>query len=196
MLTDSRSQRTPLARGLIFANAILFLLEQYQPALERQFALSWSGLMQGQVWQLLTYQFLHWNLLHIVVNMLGLWFAARTLEPLLGPKKFLLLYLVSGGIGGLVQVLLVPNSLVIGASGAVCGLIATFSALYPELRITALLFFVIPVRLKAKWLGYGIILLSVLFLVTGWAEGIGNAAHLGGAITGYLFVWFSRSRHS
>ncbi|MDX2080076.1 MAG: rhomboid family intramembrane serine protease [Terrimicrobiaceae bacterium] len=195
MRLNSSGSSLSNAKLIIGINLAVFLLEQVV-AMDRLFGLSWAGLQRGFLWQLITYQFLHWNLLHLLVNLFGLWFAARSLEPLLGGRRFLMLYLGSGVVGGLLQILLVPDSLLIGASGAVCGLIATFAALFPELRITALVFFVLPVRLQAKWLGYAIVALSTVFLLTGFAPGIGNAAHLGGAIAGYAFVWWTRRTHS
>lgn len=195
MRLNSSGSSLSNAKLIIGINLAVFLLEQVV-AMDRLFGLSWAGLQRGFLWQLITYQFLHWNLLHLLVNLFGLWFAARSLEPLLGGRRFLMLYLGSGVVGGLLQILLVPDSLLIGASGAVCGLIATFAALFPELRITALVFFVLPVRLQAKWLGYAIVVLSTVFLLTGFAPGIGNAAHLGGAIAGYAFVWWTRRTHS
>jgi len=149
---------------------------------------------RGMVWQLLTHQFLHANFLHVAMNMLGLWFAGRIMENLLGARAFVLLYLTCGVAGGLCQLVFVPGAILIGASGAVCGLITAFSALYPEMQITALLFFVIPVRLRAKWLGYGLVIVSVFFTLTGLGGNVGHAAHLGGALAGYVSVWISRRR--
>jgi membrane associated rhomboid family serine protease len=131
----------------------------------------------------------------MAVNMMGLWYAGRLLENRYGGWRFLMLYLTCGIAGGLLQVLVVPGTLLIGASGAVFGLVCAFSALYPRMRITALLFFVIPINLEAKWLGRGLVAFSLLMTVTGLGGQIGHAAHLGGALAGYAWGHFiSRGR--
>jgi len=158
------------------------------------FGLSWAGLTAGMIWQLVTHQFLHGSLFHLFVNMVGLWFSGRILENLMGGRKFLILYLTCGVAGGILQVLLVPGTILIGASGAVFGVVCAFSALFPELRITAMIFFVVPVDLKAKWLGWGLVAISFLLTISGLGGNIGHAAHLGGALTGYAFVYFGRQR--
>jgi membrane associated rhomboid family serine protease len=123
------------------------------------------------VWQFLTYQFVHAGLLHLLVNMLGLWFAGNVLERIMGVRRFVLLYLTCG---------------------AVCGLIAAFSTMFPRMEITALIFFVIPVRMRAMWLGIGVVALSVFFLATGILGNVGNGAHLGGALAGFVWVIYNR----
>jgi membrane associated rhomboid family serine protease len=126
--------------------------------------------------------------------MVGLWFAGRILENLLGGWRFLLFYLACGISGGVFQLVLDPGPVLIGASGAVCGIVAAFSALYPEMPITALLFFVLPIRMRAKWLGIILVVASIFLLITGFAGNIGNAAHLGGAVAGYVIVWAGKRR--
>lgn len=156
--------------------------------------LSSRGMAQGMVWQLVTYQFVHGGLMHLIVNMAGLWFTGPVLENIFGPWRFVRLYLAAGVLGGLMQLILSPGPTLVGASGSVCGLVAAYSALFPEMEITALLFFVIPVRMKAKWLGIGVVATSLFFLITGIMGNIGNAAHIGGALVGYAYVRYLNSR--
>ena len=156
--------------------------------------LSSKGMAQGMIWQLISYQFVHAGLMHLIVNMAGLWFTGPVLENMLGPWRFVRLYLAAGVLGGVLQLILSPGSMLIGASGSVCGLVAAYSALFPEMEITALLFFVIPVRMKAKWLGIGVVGISLVFLITGIMGNIGNAAHIGGALGGYAYVRYLKSR--
>jgi membrane associated rhomboid family serine protease len=158
------------------------------------FGLSGSGLSHGMVWQLISYQFVHGGFLHLALNMAGLWFSGRVLEDLMGAKRFVALYLTCGVAGGLLQMLFSPGPTLVGASGAVCGLVAAFSALFPYMPINVLLFFVIPVRMKAMWLGILIVGVSLFLLVTGIFGNIGNAAHIGGAVAGYLWVRFRTPR--
>jgi membrane associated rhomboid family serine protease len=156
--------------------------------------LSSRGMAQGMVWQLITYQFVHGGLMHLIVNMAGLWFTGPVLENIFGPWRFVRLYFAAGVLGGLMQLILSPGPTLVGASGSVCGLVAAYSALFPEMEITALLFFVIPVRMKAKWLGIGVVATSLFFLITGIMGNIGNAAHIGGALVGYAYVRYLKSR--
>lgn len=197
MLIDERSGRVSIVKVLVAINTVIFLLEMFLSPLVRQgidftFGLSAHGIAQGMLWQFITYQFLHGSLIHLLVNMIGLWFAGRVLEGLMSAPRFLFLYLFCGMIGGIFQLLLSSGPLLIGASGAVCGVVAAFCALFPEMRITALLFFVIPINLRAKWLGLGLVLVSLFFSITGLGGNIGHAAHLGGAVTGYALVWWGR----
>lgn len=184
---------------IVGINVAVFVLESLltgrsQAWVDAVFGLSQRGISHGMVWQFVTHQFVHASLFHLLVNMLGLWFAGRVLENLLGPGRFVLFYLACGVAGGVLQLLLSPGPVLIGASGAVCGIVAAFSALYPEMQITALLFFVLPIRMKAKWLGWIIVIASIFLLVSGLGGNIGNAAHLGGALAGYAIVRMGRRR--
>ena len=127
--------------------------------------------------------------------MLGLWFAGGILERIFGFRRFVFFYLLCGIAGGLLQIALTPGpSMVVGASGSVCGLVAAFSTMFPRMPVTALLFFVIPVRMRAMWLGIIVAGVSLFLMLTGWFGDIGNAAHLGGAIAGFGLVKYNRRR--
>ncbi|MFZ4682905.1 MAG: rhomboid family intramembrane serine protease [Terrimicrobiaceae bacterium] len=179
---------------LVAINTVIFLYErliglQGRSRLFESYALTQSGLAEGRWWQLITHAFLHGSLLHLLVNMAGLWFAGRIIERLMGTGRFLVLYGVAAVAGGLAQILLTGgNNPLIGASGAVCGVVIAFTTMFPEAQIVALLFFVIPIRLRAKYLGWGITGSSLLFLVTGFEPWIGHAAHFGGCVAGYVFA--------
>lgn len=182
---------------LIGVNVLVFvfmalLSTPQKAAVDALFGLSGGGLSRGNIWQFVTYQFLHANLLHLLVNMVGLWFAGNILEHVMGVRRFVLLYLASGIAGGLMQLFLSPGPTLIGASGAVCGLVAAFSTMYPRMPITALIFFVIPVRMQAMWLAIILVGVSLFFVITGWFGNIGNGAHLGGALVGFLWVRYTR----
>lgn len=184
---------------LVALNVAIFLIQALLPWrvdrwIDETFGLSREGLFSGEVWQLVTHQFLHAGILHLLVNMLGLWFAGKALESLIGGRRFLTLYLLCGICGGLLQVALTSGSVLIGASGAVIGVVCAFSAVYPELKIRALVFFVIPVNMQAKWLGRIIVGVSVGMILLGWDTQIGHEAHLGGALAGYAWVWMAKRR--
>src|SRR5262249_8623628 len=122
------------------------------------FALSLEGLKHGYVWQLLTFQFMHAGFLHLLLNCWGIYMFGLAIEEALGRVKFLTLYFTSGVVGGLAQTglgLLLGNAFsgpVVGASAGLFGLIAAFAMLFPDRVLTLLLFFVIPVNLRAKYL--------------------------------------------
>ena len=154
-------------------------------------SLSGQALAEGCWWTLLTHLFLHANLLHLSVNVLALWFIGPEVENMLGRVKYLLLYLFSGVAGGLLQTAFAaPSAELIGASGAVCGVILSFTTAYPEMPLRALLFFVLPVNMKAKTLGRGLVVVSLLCAVLRIFPQVGHLAHLGGALAGALLTWW------
>lgn len=156
-------------------------------------ALSGQALAAGRWWTVVTHLFLHANLLHLMVNVLALWFAGPAVELMLGRLRFAVLYLLSGMAGGLLQTwFAAPGSELVGASGAVCGVLLSFTTARPELPLRALLFFILPVSMKARTLGWGIIAVSLLCAVLRILPQIGHLAHLGGALTGALLTrWWA-----
>ena len=164
------------------------------------FALSVEGLRHGFVWQLLTYQFMHGGLLHLLLNCWAIYVFGREVEETLGRNRFLTLYFTSGVIGGLFQALAGVlfgghfAAPVVGASAGAFGLVAAFATLYPERPLMLLLFFIIPVSMRAKFL----LLFSALLTVFGIVfptDNIAHAAHLGGMITGIVFVRYASHWH-
>jgi membrane associated rhomboid family serine protease len=152
--------------------------------------LSTAGLAHGYVWQLLTFQFLHAGLWHLLGNLLGLWFFGRAIESGLGRGNMLRLYFLSGITGGLLQALLgllLPERLggpVVGASAGVIGLFAAFAMFQPEAKI--LLWFVIPV--SARQVFWFSLIVAVVFIVLPSSTTVANGAHLGGLLAGAAFV--------
>jgi membrane associated rhomboid family serine protease len=194
-----RQPRDPATRFFVTACVVVFLLQMLAgpargPALVGMFGLSEHGLESGAWWQLVTYQFLHGNEVHILVNMLGLWFAGRELETAIGTPRFVALYLVGGVVGGLAQVAVAPQSELIGASASVCAVLLAFTTLFPRLPITALLFFVLPVRMRARTLGWILVAASVVFWLSGLQPQVGHIAHLGGFAAGFVAGLFLRRR--
>src|ERR1700690_2247999 len=109
---EYRTPRVSFTVALLIVNAVIFVAQQvalqYPGGLlnqDKYFALSVEGLRNHYVWQLLTFQFMHVNWLHIIFNSLVIFFFGRSVETVLGRAHFLALYLVSGIIGGVVQVL-------------------------------------------------------------------------------------------
>jgi membrane associated rhomboid family serine protease len=155
------------------------------------------ALIDGHVWQLLTFQFLHdpENILHLLLNTAMLWFFGRQVEGFLGRWAFLKLYLLSGVVGGLTQLLvswafagqLQPELAVLGASAGVCGLIAAFAAIHWEQRLILWLFFIIPIPMRGKNV---VLVLMGLCLFGAWLGGsnIAHAAHFGGIWMGLVYI--------
>lgn len=144
----------------------------------------------GALWQPITYLFFHAGLLHLAFNMLGLWMFGGPVEQALGIRRFYTLYFLSGAGAGFVDVLmhwlLRPglDSVTIGASGAVFGVLLAFALLFPNQPVFLLL---PPVAIKAKWLvlAYGVIeFLSSL----GPADQVSHYAHLGGMLFAFLYL--------
>jgi membrane associated rhomboid family serine protease len=196
----------PATRVIIALNVAVFALQylagrHWLPVLGRHWlpvlkacALSPTGLRDGALWQLVTYQFLHANELHILMNMVGLWFVGRELEPVVGTGRFVALYLGGGVVAGLAQMLFSPGSgALIGASGSVFAVLLAFTMLFPSLPITALVVFV-PVNMRARTLGLLAVTASVVFWISGREPGIGHLAHLGGSLAGWIFGRVYRRR--
>lgn len=163
------------------------------------FALSGENFRQLKVWTAFSYGFMHstQTILHIVGNMLGLFFIGRILEPVLGRQQFLFLYLGSTVMGGLVYLLfhLGGFQYVVGASAAVFGILTLFCFLRPEQPITLLLFFVLPITVKPKWVfrvSLGLSLAGLLFYELPGVDGshVAHSAHLGGMVAGILYYRF------
>ncbi len=139
-------------------------------------------------YQIVTHMFMHANFQHILFNMLMLYFLGPMVEQALGSKKFLILYLVSG-FGALVaHFIFFPGSGVVGASGAVYGVLIAFATLFPNVQLM-LMFPPIPV--KAKYLALGLIVIGLVSGLGGYQQGIAHFAHLGGALTAFilLIIW-------
>ncbi len=186
--------RIPLVVVIIILNVVAFgvqrLLDLTVPGMvDTWFALTREGILQGYYWQFLTYMFLHGGVMHLLVNCLGLYFAGREVETICGPKHLLGIYFAGGLFGGLVQLLAGPDLIKLeGASGGVCAVLLAFTTILPELEITSLMFFIIPLQMRAKWLGRLIVISSILFIAIGLGPHIGHVAHLGGALMGWFYA--------
>ncbi|HWF18650.1 MAG TPA: rhomboid family intramembrane serine protease, partial [Verrucomicrobiae bacterium] len=180
-------------------------------SIDKYFALSVEGLRHGYIWQLLTYQFMHavpepW---HLLLNSWAIFVFGRIVEMTLGKKRMLWLYFLSGTLGGLVQMtgmMLLPGlfgtGAAVGASAGAFGLVAAFAMLYPRERLYVLLFFILPLRMRATtflWVAVGLSLFGIFeplfanslpsFLKIDEIFGkVAHAAHLGGIVAGALLA--------
>jgi len=199
---------TTVVKRLLIINVVVFFIETIffpnniivpnlpQPInfLERWFSVfpySFGEILQ--LWRLVTYQFLHGGLIHILFNMIGLFFLGPMLENHWGSRRFLIFYLGCGVAGGLLYVLLASVGFLsvgpmIGASGSILGMLAACAILFPHL-VVFIFILPVPIRVAAIIL---IFIASATILSRGWNAG-GEAAHLGGMAAGAIYV-FSQSR--
>jgi len=186
---------TPVIKNLMIIMGAVFLL---QMLVSRWFEY-YLGLVPVLVWreyflwQLFTYIFLHGDLFHILFNLFSLWMFGGELENYWGPKKFLFYFLFCGIGAGVCTVVLTPNSFipVIGASGAIYGILLAFAWLFPN-RPILLMFFPVPIPAK-----YMVILFGFIELYSsrgGAGGGIAHLTHLGGLLFGFLYMAYPMIR--
>jgi membrane associated rhomboid family serine protease len=163
-----------------------------QSFVEDRLALTPAALARGYVWQFLTFQFLHNNLWHLICNLIGIWYFGRFVENVLGKKRFLLAYLGTGVLGGLLQgalMLLFPAHFapfVYGASAGVMGMFAIFCRLEASSEVRWS--FILPIRADVLlWITAGISLFFTL-VPSGRGGSVAHAAHLGGILGGLAWV--------
>lgn len=192
---------TPAVKLLIWTNVACFVVSWLLPVTVGYLGLRPEAVFrQFWVWQPLTYMFLHAGLFHILFNMLALWMFGVELERLWGRTFFLKYYFVTG-VGAAATTLLLAllpggfgallwNTVTVGASGAIYGLLLAYALYFPERPIYMWALFPIPAKYFVMIMG-GIALLSS---VGGNQGGVANTAHLGGLLFGYLYLKVWRTR--
>ncbi len=173
-------------------------------AFARMTALSPAALAHGRVWTLVTYVLLHGGLLHLLFNCLGIFFLGREVLPLLGPARFVQFYLGSAVAGALLWLAFHAwggAAPLVGASASIAAMFILFACVYPEREITFLLFFVLPVTVKPKYLAWALVGFDLLGLLASelpgsqLQTGIAHSAHLGGMLAGWLYFRLVYARH-
>ena len=213
----------PVTKNLLIINVLCFLgyivAQKYGIDLNNTLGLHFFLASDFNLAQLVTYMFMHANFQHIFFNMFAVWMFGRTLEHVLGAKRFLSYYMVCGIGAGLVQELvqyiqyamelshydnvdtglsIIPMAeflnmmTTVGASGAVYGILLAFGMLFPETRMFV---FPLPFPIKAKFfvIGYAVIELFSGFGSSG--DGVAHFAHLGGMIIGFLLIMYWRKKN-
>jgi membrane associated rhomboid family serine protease len=175
---------------IIAANAVMFLLTNASPEIERQLMFV-PALALLRPWTALTYMFLHAGVGHILFNMLALFFFGPRLESEIGEKRFLWLYFISGLSGAALSVLFAPQAAIVGASAAVYGVFIGFTYFWPRAMIY--IWGIFPV--EARWLVAGMTALSLFGGFSGDGGGIAHFAHLGGFLGGFLYLRAVYPRH-
>jgi membrane associated rhomboid family serine protease len=186
----------PGVKWLISANVAVYILQLLfvDSTLFGKPILLWLNLMpydvlrHGEIWQLVTYMFLHAGIGHILFNMLTLWMFGAAVEQTWGTRRFLQFYFICGFGAGVCVV--IANRLfgniyqpTIGASGAIYGVLLAFGMLFPDTEI--LLMFLFPIKAKFAVMIFG----AIAFLSSLQGGGtVSNFAHLGGMLVGYLYI--------
>ena len=204
----------PVTRSLLIVNVIMFVATLInEDFMIRTFAMFYPVSPLFRWWQPLTHMFMHGGWWHIFFNMYTLVMFGMVVERALGTKKFLILYFVTGlgavalhtGVewldihrlaasasptaqADIIDMLRTP---MVGASGAIYGVLVAFAMLYPEARMTLIF---PPVTLDAKWMVAIFIGIELLTGITGTQVGIAHFAHLGGALFGFLLILYWRKR--
>ena len=199
---------TPAVKQLLIANCAIFLLFALFNAIDStalmagwlyaHLGLEGYAVVHGEVWQLVTYAFLHFGLLHLLFNMLALWMFGAQLEQDWGYDLFMQFYFFCVVGAALVTVLISftgilgvsPRTLTVGASGGIYGLLLAFGILHGESEV---MLFPLPFLIKAKYFVIGIIGLALYGALSSAhvpGQSVAYMAHLGGLLFGYVFLKF------
>ena len=213
-----------ITKNLLIINALAFLasviFERQGVFFNQIFGLHFFLADNFQIYQLLTYMFMHGGMTHILFNMFALWMFGCVIENVWGARKFLIYYLVCGLGAGFIQELVqfgeiwLPNPQVefshffnlspqeakmlngmttVGASGAVYGILLAFGMIFPEERVYIML---LPVPVKAKWFVSFYIVVELFLAINSSGDGIAHFAHLGGMLFGFILIrYWSRKAY-
>lgn len=189
---------SPVVRNLIIINIVVLVLQWMIPVLTEYIALWGIRTPNFKPYQLFTYMFAHDGFGHIFFNMLMLAFSGPILEEYWGQKKFLFFYMAAGLGAAAFHVLIDlffgigSFSTMIGASGAVYGVMTAFGIIFANMEIRLLLF---PIPFKAKYL---VLVLGSLAIINGFGggsgDGVAHLTHLGGMVTAVILIQYWRSQ--
>ena len=185
---------TPITKNIIILNVIVFILAMLIPQSYQYLAAFFPTSPYFKSWQIVTHMFMHGGFMHIAFNMLTLASFGPLLERFLGEKKYILLYFLSGlGAYALNSLWIYYemiaeeqfiNVAMLGASGAIFGVVAAFTALYPNAEMMIMF---IPFPIKAKIL-LPIVIVGSIYLGINNVGGVAHFAHIGGALVGYILI--------
>ena len=194
---STRSWVTPqriVLFSLLGLNAVAFIVQLVitswsQPFVLQYLALSERGINDAYAWQFFTAPLLHNNVWHFAADMLVLYFIGRDVEAIIGQRQFLFLYLFGAFSGELGHLFLMPSNCVLFAgSGGVAAIFVAYATILPELEMTALLLFMVPVRLKMRRLAQIALAGAVALLLFDRSGTVGHSAFVGGAIAGWFYA--------
>jgi membrane associated rhomboid family serine protease len=180
---------TPAIKAIIIANAVMFVLTYFEPALQAPLWLTPQDVVHGQLWRLVTYMFLHAGPFHVLFNMLFLWMFGVEIERMWGRNTFLKYYFVTGVAAAATTIVVsfIPFfglhelyfSRTVGASGAVVAVMLAYGLYFPNREI--FIYGIFPIRAK-----YLLLIFGALSLFSG--GNIAQSTHVGGALAGYVYL--------
>ena len=184
---------TPMIKILIIINASVFIMQLVSgflnfPFINVFFSLNPDRVSNFHIYQLVSYSFLHGSFMHLVLNMLALWMFGAELEEYWGKKNILIFYLFTAFTGGLLTWAVhffYHQGIVVGASGAVFGIMCAYALIWPNREVLFMMFF--PVKIK-----YLVFLIMIPMALLQPDPGIAHMAHLGGALGGILYFFLNR----
>ena len=174
-------------KQLLIINVVIFVLTYLNFPFIENFVLFPIQSGYFQPYQLLSYMFLHSSVTHIVFNMIGLLVFGPNIENKFGTSKFIKIYLIMGLISGLASIIFINNP-VVGASGAIWGIMMLFALFNPNDLLY--IYFIIPVR--AKFIIGTFFTIELYLSIMGSNDGVSHVAHVAGALTGALFYLLNR----
>jgi membrane associated rhomboid family serine protease len=157
----------------------------------------------GEYWRLFSYQFLHEGVAHFFLNLLVLWFAGREIEPIIGRVQFLWLCLLANAVGGAACLAGGSGIAVTGFSAAAAAILTAYATIMPELETGVSFFHLFPLRFRAKYLAFAMVVFAAGCVATGTLGEIGPAGILTGSVLGWVWarklgfgnpMWFQRRR--
>lgn len=156
--------------------------------LQHWLALSHDGIATGYWWQFLTFGLLHAGPFHAIGNALLLYFAGREVEPIIGGRHLGILFVAANVLGGIAQWLGMPGSEVVGTSAGVAAVVVSYATVLAEFDVVGHLFFVIPLRVRAKFFGWAILVFGAACWATQTLTALGPAAICIGCVTGWIYT--------
>ena len=188
---------TPWIKRLIAVNTVVFLLT-WTNVIPREWAFNLLGFNPAQIltepWTLLSYMFVHADFFHLFFNMLFLFFFGAPLEEKWGGSEFIKYYFICG-LGGALFTILFGGGTIVGASGAVYGILLAYALNWPDAQIW--IWAIFPIKAKYLVMFMGAIAFFQTFASTG-SDGIAHFAHLGGLVVGYVYLkkgWALQARY-
>ncbi|MDL5046391.1 rhomboid family intramembrane serine protease [Oscillatoria amoena NRMC-F 0135] len=184
---------TPTVKNLLIVNVFVFILQMILPEVTGYLSLYNVRSPYFQPYQLFTYMFAHGGFMHIFFNMLMLAFTGPVLETFWGSRRFLLFYLITG-IGAAVFSVGIDlifgggAGAMLGASGAIYGVLMGFGMLFPNMEVMLL---IPPIPVKAKYL---VFIMGGLTFLMDRSGNVAHFAHLGGIVVAYILIKFWRSQ--
>jgi membrane associated rhomboid family serine protease len=179
---------------LLGLNAAAFIVQVVLTSWNRGFVLEYLGLSDRGIsdayaWQFFTAPLLYNNVWHFIASMLVLYFIGRDVEAIIGQRQFLFLYLFGAFSGELGHLFLMPSDCVLfAAGGGVAAIFVAYVTILPELEMTTLLLFMVPVRLKMRRVGQIALFAAIALLFFDRTGSVGHSAFLGGAVAGWFYA--------